>query len=69
PWCNLLKLQDKKVVQLGVNIQLVRIIISVIAVFLASVATSIAGIIIFAGLIIPHISRQLVGTNHHILIP
>jgi len=69
PWCNLLKLQDKKVVQLGVNIQLVRILISVIAVFLASVATSIAGIIIFAGLIIPHISRQLVGTNHHILIP
>lgn len=69
PWCNLMKLQDKKVVNLGVNIHSVRIIVSVIAVLLAAIGTSVAGVILFAGLIVPHIARQLVGTNHYVLIP
>ncbi|MED3794522.1 iron ABC transporter permease [Niallia alba] len=69
PWCNLLRLEDKKIANLGIRIHWVRIFVSAIAVLLASVGTSVAGVIMFAGLIIPHIARQLIGTNHYILIP
>jgi len=69
PWCNLLKLEDRKIADLGMNIQVIRIIVSIIAVILASLGTAVAGVILFAGLIVPHISRNLVGNNHYVLIP
>ena len=69
PWCNVLKLEDRKIADLGINIQAIRIVVSVIAVILASLGTAVAGVILFAGLIVPHISRNLVGNNHYVLIP
>lgn len=67
--CNLLSLEDKTVRSLGVNVTRSRIIISVIAVLLASISTAIIGPISFLGLIVPHIARILVGSNHKILVP
>ncbi|MDP7977348.1 FecCD family ABC transporter permease [Bacillus sp. WLY-B-L8] len=68
-WCNLLSLQDKTAKNLGLHVTRVRLIISVIAVLLAAVSTAIAGVIAFVGLLIPHISRQFVGSDHKVLIP
>ncbi|WP_117168924.1 FecCD family ABC transporter permease [Paraliobacillus sediminis] len=68
-WCNLLSLQDKKAKNLGLNVTAARLLISAVAVLLAAVATSVAGVILFVGLLIPNIARQLVGTDHRILIP
>ena len=67
--CNLMSLEDKTVTSLGVNVTKLRIIISAIAVLLASVATASVGTISFLALIVPHISRRLVGSNHRYLIP
>lgn len=67
--CNYLALEDKTAKNLGLRINLARFIISAIAVLLASVSTAIAGMIVFIGLIIPHIGRILVGTDHKKLIP
>lgn len=67
--CDLLALEDKTVRNLGVNVNLVRILISAIAVLLASIATAVVGAISFVGLIVPQIARLLVGTDHKILIP
>lgn len=67
--CNLLALEDKTVRSLGVNINRSRIIVSVIAVMLASISTAIIGPISFLGLIVPHIARLFVGSNHKVLIP
>lgn len=67
--CNLLALEDKTVRSLGVNVTNSRIVISVIAVMLASISTAIIGPISFLGLIVPHIARLLVGSNHKALIP
>lgn len=67
--CNLLALEDKTARSLGVNVTKSRIIISVIAVLLASISTAIVGPISFLGLIVPHIARLLVGSNHKTLIP
>jgi iron complex transport system permease protein len=67
--CNLLALEDKTARSLGVNVNKSRIVISVIAVLLAGISTAVIGPISFLGLIVPHIARLLVGSNHKILVP
>ena len=67
--CNLLALEDKTARSLGVNVNRTRIIISVIAVMLASISTAVVGAISFLGLIVPHIGRILVGSDHKKLVP
>lgn len=68
-WCNHLGLEDKTLKNLGFRTNRARLIISIVAVLLASVATAIAGMFTFVGLLIPHIGRSLVGTDHKVLIP
>ncbi|MFS0645302.1 FecCD family ABC transporter permease [Siminovitchia sp. 179-K 8D1 HS] len=68
-WCNYLALEDKTAKSLGFNVNLARFVISAIAVLLASVATATAGLFVFVGLLVPHIGRILVGTDHKVLIP
>lgn len=67
--CNLLMLEDKTVRGLGINVHLLRLIISVVAVLLASISTAIVGVISFIGLIVPHIARLIIGSDHKLLIP
>lgn len=67
--CNLLALEDKTARSLGVNVNRSRIVVSVIAVLLAGISTAVVGPISFLGLIVPHIARLLVGSDHKWLIP
>jgi len=67
--CNLLALGDKTSKSLGVDTTKQTIIISAIAVFLASTSTGVGGVISFVGLIVPHIARFIIGSNHKYLIP
>lgn len=68
-WCNMLALQDKTAGNLGMRVTQARLLISVIAVLLASTATAVGGLIAFVGLLVPHIGRQMVGSDHWLLIP
>lgn len=67
--CNLLSLSDKTVIGLGININRTRFMISVISVLMASVFTAIIGAVSFLGLIVPHIARLIVGSDHKKLLP
>lgn len=67
--CNLLVLEEKTVRGLGINTDKMRIIISIIAVMLASISTAIVGVVSFLALIVPHIARSLVGYDHKWLVP
>lgn len=67
--CNLLSLEDKTARSLGMNVTRSRIVISVIAVLLATISTAVVGAISFLGLIVPHIARLLVGSNQKVLVP
>ena len=62
-------LRDQTLRNLGFNVNRARIIISFLAVLLASITTAIAGMFTFVGLLVPHIGRLLVGTDHKVLIP
>lgn len=67
--CDLLALEDRTIVSLGVNVSKIRLGVSSVAVLLASICTAIVGPISFLGLIAPYIGRILVGNSHKYLIP
>jgi iron complex transport system permease protein len=66
---NVLSMGDVEARALGVNVMVSKSL----AIFFATIATagavSVSGIIGWVGLVIPHIGRMLVGTNHNLLIP
>ena len=67
--CNILALGSKNAKSLGFNSDLYMIIVTAVAVFLASISTSIAGVISFVGLVVPHVCRIIIGSDHKYLIP
>lgn len=67
--CNLLALEEKTIRSLGINVNKLRVYISAISVLLVGISTAIVGSIGFIGLIVPHISRKIVGNDKKILIP
>lgn len=66
---NVLQLGDDAARNLGFNVNLTRLLISVVAVFLAGTATAVVGVVSFVGLIVPHIGRMLMGSDHKYTIP
>lgn len=66
---NLLQLEDQTAQALGVNVNRDRFILALIGIILASVSTAIVGVIGFLGLVVPHIGRIILGSNHKNLIP
>ncbi|WP_245993787.1 FecCD family ABC transporter permease [Flaviflexus salsibiostraticola] len=66
---NALALGDEMATGLGERVLRTRIISSLGAVILCGVATALAGPIAFVGLIVPHLCRLLVGTDHRWLLP
>ena len=68
PACNLLALDDKTVRGLGVNVDLLRFVLSVAAVLLVSGVTAVIGVVGFLALIVPHMARRIVGSDLRILV-
>ncbi|WP_229718250.1 FecCD family ABC transporter permease [Microbacterium aerolatum] len=66
---NSLALGDDMAAGLGENVFRTRLLSAVGAVILAGAATAIAGPIGFVGLIVPHVCRLLIGTDHRWLLP
>ncbi len=66
---NSLALGDDMAAGLGVRVGRTRLFAAAGAVILAGAATAIAGPIGFVGLVVPHLCRLLVGTDHRWLIP
>lgn len=66
---NAIVLGEDQAQNLGVNVELTKKIILVVASFLAASAVSVSGIIGFVGLIIPHLLRLIFGPDHRILLP
>ncbi|EHR35697.1 hypothetical protein HMPREF9709_00388 [Helcococcus kunzii ATCC 51366] len=60
---NVLNLSDSTSYSLGVPVRKYRILVSTLGVYLAAITVSQLGMIGFVGLIVPHISKALVGGN------
>ena len=66
---NILSLGDEEAKALGINVEKMRLIIIFCATLMTSAAVSISGVIGWVGLVVPHISRMIVGPNYSRLLP
>ncbi len=66
---NLLLLGRESASALGVNVQRVRVLLLVATSFMVSLVVCQSGLVGFVGLVIPHIFRQLLGSDHRLLAP
>lgn len=66
---NLIVTGEETAMQLGVNVERTKKILFLVASLITGVAVSVSGIIGFVGLIIPHIMRMLLGSDHRLLLP
>lgn len=66
---NLLTLGDEEARSLGVNTSKLRIIVIVGATFVTAASVAVSGMIGWVGLVIPHLSRRLIGSDNRYLIP
>jgi iron complex transport system permease protein len=65
---NIMALGDDAAAELGVRTGWVRAIVVVLAVVLSGAAVSVAGLVGFVGLIIPHVARALVGQDYRYVL-
>jgi iron complex transport system permease protein len=66
---NALILGEEEAGYLGIDTKRLKRKILLINTAMVAIATSFVGVIAFMGLIVPHVSRLLVGSNHRKLIP
>ncbi|WP_432407606.1 FecCD family ABC transporter permease [Wukongibacter sp. M2B1] len=66
---NVLSLHEDEAKSLGINVNRMRGIIIIATTIITATSVSLCGIIGWIGLVIPHLSRMLVGNNHRMLIP
>ncbi len=66
---NILSLGDDEARTMGVNVGRLRFVMIVSATLVTSSAVAVSGTIGWVGLVIPHLSRKLVGSNFRHLMP
>jgi len=66
---NVLNLGEELSVSLGMNLNKIQKILIFSASLLAASAVSVAGIISFVGLIIPNLSKLIIGNDHRFAVP
>lgn len=66
---NLLLLGDDSAKLLGQRVELQRFLLIMLAALLAGAAVSVAGLVGFVGLVVPHMIRLLIGEDYRFLLP
>jgi len=66
---NLLSLGEQSAQSLGVDVRRLRWQLIVLSTVLTALATAVAGIVGFVGLVVPHVLRLIFGPDHRRLLP
>jgi len=66
---NVLTLGDSEARALGVNTDLLRAVLILCATLVTAAAISVSGVIGWVGLVVPHLSRKLIGSDNRGLLP
>ncbi|WP_155055081.1 FecCD family ABC transporter permease [Streptomyces blattellae] len=66
---DLLALGDRPARHLGVDVERLRIVLILVVALLTAAAVSVAGVIGFVGLVVPHLLRMAAGPGHRFLVP
>lgn len=66
---DLLALGEAPARHVGVDVERLRIVMLVVVAMLTASAVAVSGIILFVGLVIPHLVRMVAGPGHRLLLP
>ena len=66
---NVLLLGEEEAAHLGVNVTRVQTVVYLLASVLTGVAVALSGAIGYLALLVPHLARMLVGSDHRTLLP
>ena len=66
---NLLSLGEQEARALGVDTHLVRLVLLLSATLVTAASVSVSGMIGWVGLVVPHLCRKLLGSDHRYLMP
>ena len=66
---DLLSLGDRSARHVGVDVERARIKVLVVVAIMAASAVSVSGIVLFVGLLVPHVVRLFVGPGHRHVLP
>jgi iron complex transport system permease protein len=66
---NALTIGEEGAAQLGVDVERIKRHTFVLGSLLTGLAVSVAGLIGFVGLVVPHLLRLLLGPDHRLLLP
>ena len=66
---NILMLGDEVATSLGLKVEKTRMFFIALASLLAASAVSVVGLLGFVGLIVPHMTRLIIGSDHRYLLP
>ena len=69
PQINTLILGNDVATSLGQNLILWKIVFTVLIIIFAGIAVSLSGAIGFIGLVVPHITKYIIGSNYRFIIP
>lgn len=66
---NMLCMGEEQAKSLGVNVETLKVVVVAACSLMTAASVAVAGMIGFLGLVIPHITRLLVGPDHRLLLP
>ncbi len=66
---DLLSLGERSASHLGVNVERLRLAMMMTVAVLTAAAVAVSGIVMFVGLVIPHLVRMVAGPSHRLLLP
>jgi iron complex transport system permease protein len=66
---DVLSLGDEEAAALGIDVGRVRLVIVIAATLGTAAAVAVSGLIVFVGIIVPHVVRMLVSTSYRAVIP
>ena len=66
---NLMLLGREMALSMGINIRAVTVLLLVVTSFMVSATVSHCGLVGFVGLVMPHLLRIILGSDHRVLVP
>lgn len=66
---NLLALGERQASYLGVHVQRSKLIVLLVSTLLTAAAVSVAGVVGFVGLVVPHLIRLALGPDYRLMMP
>lgn len=69
PALNLLQLGEEEAHYLGVDVRMIQRILLLCSALLVAAAVAVSGVIGFIGLVVPHLMRMWLGSDHRAVIP